>query len=251
MAVLGGIVSALPPANAMQKVLYIGAFATLGGWAWILVIRQAKQNSKSEAELREGISRLATESAEITRLQTANNGLERQLLELANLNTSLVRENISTVTGGDSFCWMGVNFQFGRPSPFFKHSGKFTLYEVNVRIVDLNKMRGKIAKKEPIALSDDLTIPVGEIHVNTAGCAERFSLPFSESPAQDFNVFFLARNGRWTELLRLRKVSDRWLSAIQVSWQYRADGSVVSKEPIFEQVDEGYPRNDEGLVDWG
>ena len=250
MAVLGGIVSALPPTNLVQKGAYIVAFIVLGGCAWVLVVKQARRTSKSEAELQNGIDRLTDESAEVARLQASNNELQKQLLELAKLNTSLARENISTVTGGYSFCWMQINFQFGHPSPFLNHSGKYPLYEVNVRIVDLNNFRRKIERGEPITLSNEITISVGEVPIDTGGCIERIVIQFSDDSAQDFNVFFLARNGRWTEFLRLRKINDRWLSAIQVSRQYNADGSQVPKEPIFEQVDEGYPRKDKGLVDW-
>ncbi|HLI30253.1 MAG TPA: hypothetical protein VKV79_04015, partial [Terriglobia bacterium] len=125
----------------MQKTAYIVSFIVLGGLALVLVVKQAEQTSKSEAELHNGIDRLAVESAEVARLQTSNNELQKQLLDLAKLNTSLARENISTATGGDSFCWMQINFQFGHPCPSFNHSGKYTLYEVKVRIVDLNNFR--------------------------------------------------------------------------------------------------------------
>ncbi len=249
MAVLGGVVSALPPTDSLQKLDYIAAFGLLGCSGCVLVIMQARKTSKSETELRNGIESLAAQSTEITRLQTSNIELQQHLLELSKLNTSLTRENISAVTGGGSFCWMAVNFQFGYPCPFFSHSGKHPLYEVKVRIVDLNKLQGKIARGETITLSDDIEFPLGEMPVNTGGCAERVPLPFSDDTAQNFNVFFMSRNGRWTEFLRLRKVDDHWSCAIQVAWQFRVD-QPVTQDPIFEKVDADYPRNDKGLVDW-
>jgi hypothetical protein len=215
----------------------------------VLVIKQARQASKSETELKNGIQGLAVQSAEVSRLQTSNNELQQQVLDLAKLNATLTRENISTVTGGDSFCWMGVNFQFGHPTPIFTHSGKYTLYEVHVRISDLNKFRQKIERKEPFTLADDISIDLHEMAPATSGLSESFVLPFSDESAQDFNVFFSARNGRWTELLRLRKVHGHWSSAVQVAWQYRIDRP-VTQEPIFEQIDDDYPRNNRRLVDW-
>ena len=191
---------------------------------------------------------MAAQSTEITRLQTSNIELQQQLLELSKLNTSFTRENISAVTGGDGFCWMGVNFQFGYPCPFFSHSGKHPLYEVKVRIVDLNKMQGKIARGEPITFSDDIEIPLGELAVNTGGCAERVRLPFSDDTAQNFNVFFMARNGRWTEACAL----GRWMAIGRVPFRLQGNSvdQSVTQDPMFEQVDTDYPRNDKGLVDW-
>ncbi|MGH9351721.1 MAG: hypothetical protein ACRD2G_06125 [Terriglobia bacterium] len=251
MTVLGGVVSALPPADLVRKTAYIGSFIVLGTLAWVLVVKQAKQASKRDAELKNGIDRLAVQSAEVARLQTSNNELQKQVLDLTRMNTSLARESISTGTGGDSFCWMQINFQFGRPIPMFNHVGKYTLYQVIVRIVDLNDFQRKLDRGHRFNLSDDVTLPaVPEVPVSTSWFREALVLPFSDGARQDFNVFFQARNGRWTEFLRLRRINDHWSSAIQVCRQYNADGSQVPREPIFEQVDRDYPRNDKGLVDW-
>lgn len=250
MTVLGGIVSALPPTDLVQKSVYVVLFICLGGSAWVLIVKQARQTSKSETELRNEVKRLAAESAEVTRLEASNNELQQQLLDLTKMNASLVKESISTSTGGDSFCWMAVNFQFGHPCPLITHSGRYTLYGVNVRITNLNKMRRKIERHEAISFSDDIMIPVGELQVGRTWCYERLAIPFSEDSAQHFNVFFGARNGMWTERLRLRKIDDHWSSAIQVFFSYSSDGSSPRKEPVFEQVAQDYPRNEKGLVDW-
>lgn len=249
MAVLGGIVSVVPPANGKLRFLCAGLFIVLGGSACFLIVKQARQNSKTEAEIQSGIKELTSQAAEVGRLQTSNNELQGRVLDLAQLNTSLARENISSVMGGDSFAWMGVNFQFGYPCPFFNHVGKYTLYEVQVRIADVNRFREKLARKEPLTLSDDINVPLGEMHVNTGGPATGVVLPLSGS-AQSFNVFFMARNGRWTEILRLRKVNDHWASAVKVTWQYRVGGPSVTQEPVFEKTDSDYPRNEKGNVDW-
>ena len=56
------------------------------------------------------------------------------------------------MTGGDSFCWMDINSQLGYPCPLFIHSGKYTLYEVKVFVVDVNKMRRKAEIGEGVGL---------------------------------------------------------------------------------------------------
>jgi hypothetical protein len=50
--------------------------------------------------------------------------------------------------------------------------------------------------------------------------------------------------------MRLRRINDHWSCAVQVYRQSNTDSSPVAKEPIFERIDDDYPRNASGLVDW-
>jgi len=47
---------------------------------------------------------------------------------------------------------MDINSQLGYPCPLFIHSGKYTLYEVKVFVVDVNKMRRKAEIGEGVGL---------------------------------------------------------------------------------------------------
>lgn len=60
--------------------------------------------------------------------------------------------------------------------------------------------------------------------------------------------FFSARNGMWNQKLRLRKVDNGWSTAVQV---WSCDRSKPQGIPIFEKVDDNFPKNEKGLVDWG
>jgi len=75
----------------MTKAVYVLAFICLGACSWFLVVKQSRQTSRSGTELRSEIKRLASESAEVTRLQASNSELQKQLLELAKLNTTLAK----------------------------------------------------------------------------------------------------------------------------------------------------------------
>jgi hypothetical protein len=91
---------------------------------------------------------------------------------------------------------------------------------------------------------------VGELQVGTSQATNR-SIPFSDASAQDFNVFFSARNGMWTELLRLRKTAGHGSKAIRVFRGPTAENPEPPKEAIFEQIAEDCPRHNQRLVEWG
>lgn len=236
MTVLGGIVSGFAFSDPLAKIGIIIAFVFLGGCSgWMLYI-QARQAAKAEAGLREQMQ--------------ANFELHGKLVELTEANAELTRQNAEHLTGGDSFCFISFNFQFGYACPVFVHSGKYTVFDVHARIIDLNRMRQNVARRQP-AISDSLELPLGELPPGRVKINERFSISFIDENSQAFNIFFSARNGMWTELLRLRNVNGTWRSAIRVTRQTSADGSPVTlREPIFERIDEEYPRKEDGTIDW-
>jgi hypothetical protein len=249
MTVLGGVVSVVSPNDPIHQATCIVSFFLLGCCAWVVVAKQSKQATESEAELQDQIKQLEQAASEATKLQALNNDLQQQMLELTRMNTTLAKENISTVTGGDSYCWMDISFQFGRPTLTFIQSGKYTLYNVTARIVDVNRMRKQLERHQPISLSDDIWLDLGEVQVGRAFFRHDVLLPFSDEEAQSFNIFFGARNGMWTQELRLRKVAGQWSSALRV-WFSSIGGSTPPDKPVFEQGREGFPRNEKGQVDW-
>ena len=58
----------------------------------------------------------------------------------------------------------------------------------------------------------------------------------------DFNIFFSARNGMWTQFLRMRWKGDGWATAIKV---------MRGSQEIYRQVSDNFPRHEDGSVDWG
>jgi hypothetical protein len=151
MAVLGGIVSVHPPTKIRYKIAYVLVFMALGCFACVVVIQQSKRSARSDTELRAQIKTVASHTAETSRLQQLNNELQQRVLELGKINAALGRQNISTATGGDSFCWMEfLLIEAGRGIPAFIHSGRYPLYHVEAQIIDANQTR-KITG--PITLS--------------------------------------------------------------------------------------------------
>jgi hypothetical protein len=57
-------------------------------------------------------------------------------------------------------------------------------------------------------------------------------------------IFISARNGFVDQLLRARRLHGRWIFASKVMRGYKND------EVLLEKIDEGFPRNKQGQVDW-
>ncbi len=137
--------------------------------------------------------------------------------EIATLNKEIVK----TVTGGDSFCYLTIgsldtNSNVGLLTVV--HQGDYPIYDVNARLVDLQEFE-KIKNKVNIynLKQSDTNIQIGNMIKDTASIIRPFDLGSSSN--RDFNIFFSARNGLFTELLRLRKVDRKSLSAIKVEKQ--------------------------------
>jgi hypothetical protein len=165
---------------------------------------------------------------------TSSKKLEQKKEEIARLN----RETASAVTGGDSYCYLAP---MGNAPEVVSvvHLGEFPLYDVSVRIVDLDDP----AWLTPKLLDTSNTVTIGNIPPHSARVLG--SLIQLTSDRKRLNLFFSARNGFYTELLRMRLVDGEWKSAIRV------DRHIVGgASPIFTKVADGYPKEPDGSVNW-
>jgi len=209
-------------------------------------VEAEKTLQKKVDELRESSLKLEIAQSEAARVQSLNTELQQRLLTVSANLTDLARQNIYTVTGGDSFCYIacgGLETSNGSRAMVIQQ-GRYPLYDVSVRIVDTATWPAT-AKQYTIDNIDALLrqTKIGDIPVS-AGALLPEVVPFSDSQHQNFNIFFSALNGEWWELLRLRKVNGRWLEAIRVK---RRQGRV--ERTLFERVDKGYPTV-AGHADW-
>lgn len=169
---------------------------------------------------------------------------EKALTKKSDEITDLNRKIAGLVTGGDSFCW----FKIGNLDPVTNvgylmmiHHGTFPIFDVKARIVDLEtfeKKKGKMTIHN--IFSDDIIIDVGSMPVGTGSVSSQFNM--GSSDRKSFNIFFSARNGLYSQLLRLRKVDGAWLQATRV---YMPDGN--NEKLVFEQIDSTFPLAE---LDW-
>jgi hypothetical protein len=167
-----------------------------------------------------------------------------KLIGLEHHAVSSLGENLKTSTGGDSFCYLDIQPQ--NQMTIVACSGKYPLYDVGVRIVDTRLITG--AKDIQQAMGTQLAI--GNMAANTARILTQ-AIPFSSADKQDFNVFFGARNGFWTELLRYRKVKDRWVVArmVESSLNPRYPKGVVVHRVVDKEFPVGDLKQDTGWQD--
>jgi len=169
-------------------------------------------------------------------------GFERHLRaksdEIANLN----REIANIVTGGNSFCYITIaslDPNTNRGILTIVHQGEHPSYDVTARIVDLQKSRQvkkwtleTMQKTETILQIGN--IPKGAVHIIS-------SFDLGDSQDRDFNIFFASRGGFFEQLLRMRKINSKWVTATQVK---------KSGEILFEKIDDDFPKTEQGQIQW-
>jgi hypothetical protein len=119
------------------------------------------------------------------------------------------------------------------------HSGKYPLYDVTARIVDLDELE-LASKSEKLILAElhnDQRVFANLIpgHCKTS---KRWNL--GGSTQRRFNIFWTARNGSYTQSLHLKKVNGQWHHATRV----------MREKVLLEEASESYPRNSQGEIDW-
>jgi len=183
------------------------------------------------AELAESEAQAAYQQAE----------LERQLRLRAEELAALSKRTLNAVTGGDSFCYLSIHRSNAETGHFmFIHQGDHTLYDLTVRIVDLDRFE---ERRGSLSL-DDLDYTDTNISLGTqiAGHSSlRGKVNLSTLPHRGYNVFFAARNGSFHQVLRSAYDDGTLRQALKV---------IRDEKTILERVDDGYPRDESGSVQW-
>jgi len=165
-------------------------------------------------------------------------------------NEEIVRLNnyiLSSITGGDSFCYLAlanINNVSNRALLTAISKGRYPLYDVHFRIVDLEELY-KI--KDNMTFENlkktERTFNVGNIHPNVARMLGTIELGAKNE--KEYNVFISARNGVFTQLIRLKHINEEWKTATKVL-KREGDNNIV----LLEKIDEKFSSNENGEVDW-
>ena len=157
--------------------------------------------------------------------------------EIAALNHRLA----GLVTGGDSFGYLSLSTTTdpNAATLIFVQQGEYPLYDVAARVADLAHWD---PPKVPLG-SYDTTLKVGNVANGTAMILGNWSLP--KVDAANYNIFFSARNGFWTQQIRARRVRGEWKTATRV---IRSDGA--GEKILWERVDDAFPREKDATVRW-
>jgi len=180
--------------------------------------------------------------------------------ELQSKNDEIARLNrriACSITGGDSWCHVGFSLPEGHSNVaamVLVHHGSYPLYDVGVRVVDLDKMDNLTEGKDPedplsleLIEKSETRIRVGNLSPGQALLlSRRLTLPSGDSAR--YNVFIAARNGFVVEKARLRRVEGRWAAAYKIE---AGPGREEEEHTVLHQkIDALYPKNAEGEIDW-
>jgi hypothetical protein len=190
------------------------------------------------------VSLLVTYSDEQTKQKEADD-LKTQLSTLKEQSETLKH----SVTGGDSFCYLQFESN-NNPTRgiLLMHKGKYPLYDIQVRIVDLEIYRqlnnSNLEKSRELFEQAEKVYKLPTLNPNTAEILGKFTFP-DNATEKNFNIFILARNGSFEQFYRFRKVKQTWFQAHRVI--IRRDGKM---EVLHQQIDQQFPTNKNGEIVW-
>lgn len=152
---------------------------------------------------------------------------------------SRLNQNIGTVTGANSFCYMifaGDQLDATNAIPTFVQVGEYPLTDLDARIVNLeefNKLQGNVGIEQFLS-TGTRKIPLGNLSVGTALINPQWKVPLSDN--FNYRIFFSAKNGFWMEDLEVRRISGKRVEALRIRRQRG------NKTPtIFQKIDKGFP----------
>lgn len=160
--------------------------------------------------------------------------LRRQSEKIEELST----RNASLVTGGDSFCYLdiaGLDDQTNIGAFVVVQQGDYPLFDVSARIVDLQLFSQITEYTNKSVLSTEQLMEIGNLAAGSASLDFEKLFNLGSSGARDFNIFFSARNGFFTQEVHFLKRDGHWLRRISVT----RDGRT-----IFESEDPDFPVED-------
>jgi hypothetical protein len=136
---------------------------------------------------------------------------------------------VNTQTGGESYASLLFVPQQG--FLFFDHRGQHPLYGVDARIANLDETNNLTGA----------TVSVGDL---IRGHGNMVTVPANLAYLTDHvnaNIFFTARNGNWTELLRVRQTTNGWVRAIRIEGRFT---SLKKAKLMCETIDPQFPRSE-------
>jgi hypothetical protein len=166
--------------------------------------------------------------------------VERELRLRSDKIAELSHNTLSSVTGGDSFCYLQfMDLQPGSGNLMAVHKGEHPIYDVEARIVDLDRRAHAPTPEEKMKELIGYNIHIGNLRPGLA----RDVISWQETvPGQlRLNIFFVARNGSYTQLYRRQRIKDGWAIATRVEHNGKY---------VLEEVSDSFPRNKNGEIDW-
>lgn len=259
-----GLHVTLHPADTpRQKRLYKMAFFLLALTSVGLVVWQGIRNGgvqqravESNTRLSSSLDNLGTATKETARIQSLNTQLQERLLSQGKTIEDLARDQVKTLIGAGSFCYVDFerdSLDRGTPVLFVDHQGKYPLYNVEARIVDIESTKAYFSqrKSKGVPISEagpamGIVVHVGDMAVGSSTVLG-VSTDLTSAEERNFNVFFTARNGFWLQQIKIRQIGSRRFVATRV---LNAHDPSKAKRTLYFSVAKEFPRNSKGEIEW-
>lgn len=150
---------------------------------------------------------------------------------LSKINES-VNDLIGFTDGGDSFGYISLANIYNDPDVkniVFLHEGKYPLYNIHIRICDLDK-------QFPFSI---FSTTINESTPESSTMLD-FKIDLHGIKKKKYNIFYSARNGFFNQLLRLYKVNGEWVAATRIL-------NEINENTVFEAID---MKLDQENIDW-
>jgi hypothetical protein len=200
--------------------------------------RRITEEAKARKRELEALKSMADSiAASMTKNQQVFDASIEQMKSLAVVG----KDSLNEVTGGESFCFVDMGSIPEGLMANLVHKGKYALSDVRVSITDRNALDNARKSGASSFANATRSFPV----VDFLGRASLFHPlgVYRIEPKEEhlrYDIAIEARNGSFTELLRLRKVRDGgWTAAMLVAASY-----VTTKKRgiVYENVQPQFPR---------
>lgn len=171
------------------------------------------------------------------------NILDRLSGVVAQIETSSLK-SAALITGGDSYCYVrlfNLDAKTNRGIFGVQHAGDNPLYDVTIRVTDIDELQRLAEGVSSIALNTGTkVVDLGTVYAGRLSALRGWDLGGGLSPRR-YNIEIQARNGSWSQQMRAVRLPDRWVTATRVS----RDGKV-----LLEEAFEEFPRDESGAPVW-
>jgi len=179
-----------------------------------------------------------------SQVETHLEGILARLSEVAGKIEAASAESTALMTGGDSYCYVSLHnmeTMTNRGLLAVRHHGSHPLYDVRISIVDIDELERLASNASSLPLdAATKTVELATVYATGLSALKGWSLGDGPSPRR-YNLEIRARNGAWSQQIRVVKLADRWVTATKV---YR-DGQL-----LVEEAYEDYPRSSDGSPVW-
>jgi hypothetical protein len=229
MTVLGGILSVHAPekSNVLARVGYVAAFVILGIVSFVYVVKQSRENASASQTLSDTLVNLRAATADIAIKTQQNTALQAKLLAQSDTITDLSKQNLASVTGGDTFTWIEARFDMPNDLSVKKFRimsrtrGKNPMCDVLVNI---------FSSFGPTKTPEEIKRHFESLHI--LNNFPHDVLPGDFQVAEDIDsgrhfIMIYARNGTFKETLDIAPCKGHWEQAVKLT----EDGKILHLEP--------------------